>query len=145
MISRRGFLTVTAASLCGAGCKGGSSGSREEVLPAMPLKLGQADEFQAGITDLPLYRVRVYCRSVGAQRSLSALSMVCTHQTCIVTREPDASFTCPCHGSRFDAAGKLLAGPAARALPWYGLTLDERRGLWVHFDRLVDSSWSLSV
>lgn len=45
-----------------------------------------------------------------------AFSAICTHKGCVV--KPDAKeFACPCHGSRYDSStGKVLAGPAPRAL-----------------------------
>ncbi|MBI4771610.1 MAG: ubiquinol-cytochrome c reductase iron-sulfur subunit [Chloroflexi bacterium] len=44
-----------------------------------------------------------------------ALSTICPHLGCTV--EPSAGgFACPCHGSRFDAPGRLLRGPATRSL-----------------------------
>lgn len=47
---------------------------------------------------------------------LAALSLICTHLGC--TLEQDGQdFRCPCHGSRFDAAGKVTHGPATQALP----------------------------
>lgn len=44
-----------------------------------------------------------------------ALSLICTHLGCTVTVTEDA-LSCPCHGSRFDRQGTVLAGPADRAL-----------------------------
>lgn len=44
-----------------------------------------------------------------------ALSLVCTHLGCTVVVTPK-EITCPCHGSRFDLAGQVLAGPAERPL-----------------------------
>jgi nitrite reductase/ring-hydroxylating ferredoxin subunit len=44
-----------------------------------------------------------------------ALSLICTHLGCTVTVTDDA-LACPCHGSRFDRQGKVLKGPADRAL-----------------------------
>lgn len=47
---------------------------------------------------------------------VSALSLVCTHLGCTVTVTP-TELVCPCHGSRFDRHGTVLAGPAPRSLP----------------------------
>ena len=46
-----------------------------------------------------------------------AVSTICTHLGCIV-KPGAAGFECPCHGSRFAPDGKVLKGPAPKALPW---------------------------
>ncbi|HEU0265235.1 MAG TPA: Rieske (2Fe-2S) protein [Geobacterales bacterium] len=45
----------------------------------------------------------------------TALSLICTHLGCTVSVRPEG-LICPCHGSRFDLAGRVLAGPATRPL-----------------------------
>ncbi|MFQ5677702.1 MAG: ubiquinol-cytochrome c reductase iron-sulfur subunit [bacterium] len=51
------------------------------------------------------------------QEGFRALSAVCTHLGCIVS-EAEWGFACPCHGSRFDKQGKVIGGPAPKALEW---------------------------
>lgn len=47
----------------------------------------------------------------------TAFDATCPHQGCEVEfQSPSTGFTCPCHGSRFDATGKLLSGPATTGL-----------------------------
>lgn len=49
-----------------------------------------------------------------------ALSRRCTHLGCTVNyREKDGLLECPCHQSRFSPEGKVLHGPAEKALPHY--------------------------
>jgi cytochrome b6-f complex iron-sulfur subunit len=54
---------------------------------------------------------------------LVALSMVCTHWGCDVDWDKSAArFDCPCHGSKFDAMGQVLEGPADEPLATYPVT-----------------------
>jgi ubiquinol-cytochrome c reductase iron-sulfur subunit len=67
-------------------------------------------------------------RRAGAPGGIVAFSKICPHAGCAVSMyrhprfrptEPRPALVCPCHYSTFDpaAGGKLLFGPAGRALP----------------------------
>lgn len=51
-----------------------------------------------------------------AQESFSALTTVCTHETCTITGFDNSNFVCPCHGSRFSTTGRVVNGPASAPL-----------------------------
>lgn len=53
-----------------------------------------------------------------------AFSLVCTHLGCTVSVTPEG-MVCPCHGSRFDRSGTVLAGPAERPLPRLSVEQDD--------------------
>jgi thiosulfate dehydrogenase [quinone] large subunit len=67
-----------------------------------------------GMTD-PIY---VLARDGG---EFGALSPICTHRGCTVDVSRDR-LVCPCHGSTYDRDGKVLKGPAQRALTRYPVT-----------------------
>ncbi len=47
-----------------------------------------------------------------------AIRPICTHLGCTVQwKAAQNRFVCPCHGSQYDAAGRVVHGPARRALP----------------------------
>ncbi|MTF38055.1 FAD-dependent oxidoreductase [Cyanobacterium aponinum UTEX 3222] len=48
-----------------------------------------------------------------------AFSLSCTHQGCIVNKQEDGKFVCPCHGAVYDQQGKVLNPPAKRNLKTY--------------------------
>ena len=57
--------------------------------------------------------------------TLTALSMLCTHVCCQCSYEASSNVIfCPCHGSIFDATGKVVRGPAQTPLPSIELTVD---------------------
>lgn len=53
----------------------------------------------------------------------AALSPICTHRGCTVEVQ-GARIVCPCHGSTYDRQGRVLQGPAERALQRYPTTVD---------------------
>jgi Rieske Fe-S protein len=62
-----------------------------------------------------LEKIAVYRDANGALHECSA---ACPHLGCIVQWNPgETTWDCPCHGSRFDAYGKVINGPANRDLP----------------------------
>jgi glycine/D-amino acid oxidase-like deaminating enzyme/nitrite reductase/ring-hydroxylating ferredoxin subunit len=76
-------------------------GDKEETT----LAPGSGTVVQKGVS-----KVAVYCDSEGKRHECSA---VCTHLGCIVNwNHVENSWDCPCHGSRFDPFGKVIAGPA---------------------------------
>ncbi|MDR9402769.1 MAG: cytochrome b6-f complex iron-sulfur subunit, partial [Halothece sp. Uz-M2-17] len=45
------------------------------------------------------------------------LNAVCTHLGCVVPwNESEGKFICPCHGSQYNAEGKVVRGPAPLSL-----------------------------
>jgi glycine/D-amino acid oxidase-like deaminating enzyme/nitrite reductase/ring-hydroxylating ferredoxin subunit len=69
---------------------------------------------QGGIVRRGLARHAVFRDAAGTLHEFSA---VCPHLGCVVHWNPAAlTFDCPCHGSRFDAGGHVINGPANRDL-----------------------------
>jgi len=51
-----------------------------------------------------------------------AVDAVCTHEGCTVDGTDGVIYVCPCHGSRYDRNGQVLAGPATASLRRYAVT-----------------------
>jgi Rieske Fe-S protein len=61
--------------------------------------------------------------------TVRALSGLCTHENCkLGWNDVQRLIQCPCHGSVFDASGRVVKGPATEDLP--ALRTEVRRG-WV--------------
>jgi Rieske Fe-S protein len=57
-----------------------------------------------------------------SQDAVTVLTATCTHEGCAITGSADGNFACPCHGSRFDTKGGVVAGPASRPLRVFSST-----------------------
>lgn len=81
-------------------------------------KIGIPENFPVGVVKkLEDQRVYIFSENDG----LHAISSVCTHLGCIVALT-DTGFQCPCHGSKYNRDGKVIAGPAPRNLPWWEIS-----------------------
>lgn len=121
VIARREFVATCSAccaSLILAGCA-------SLVTHPVPMSAGRVRLSLAAFPDLtrpdgaikvlpegmadPIY---VLARGNG---TFGALSPICTHRGCTVDVQGDR-LVCPCHGSTYDRDGRVLKGPAQRAL-----------------------------
>lgn len=78
-------------------------------------KIGKPEEFPPG-SQAFLPESRIFITST--EKGIMAISAVCTHLGCTVGKV-EWGYRCPCHGSRFDSAGRVLRGPAPKPLPWF--------------------------
>lgn len=127
-INRRTFLLLGATLATGCISKPGDTGSfggrKMRVVNAGLPGLYLADGVYTRFRDQGFFLVRR-----GAD--LSALSAICTHRNCQLEAEADKTYYCPCHGSTFDADGKVTEGPARRDLPAFDISTNESGELMV--------------
>ena len=82
---------------------GGDVSSAEEI------PRGEGAILRDGVSKHAVYR--------DDEGQLHAMSAVCTHLGCVVKwNKAERSWDCPCHGSRFDAMGRVVNGPATKDL-----------------------------
>ncbi len=109
--------------------------------PPSRAPIGSPDAFPPGsATFLPDRRLFVFNNPAG----FYAISSVCTHLGCNVRYVGDG-FACPCHGSRYDANGRVIHGPAPQPLAWFGLSLSPRRDLVVDTRQIVQPDYRFRV
>jgi glycine/D-amino acid oxidase-like deaminating enzyme/nitrite reductase/ring-hydroxylating ferredoxin subunit len=82
-----------------------------------PGQVDSVDDIRAGsgaVIRRGVQKIAVYRDASGDVHEMSAK---CTHLGCIVKWNPaENTWDCPCHGSRFDALGQVLGGPAVDPL-----------------------------
>lgn len=145
---RRRFLFVTGVGAVTLGVAGGLGATGAFVWPAVTYDVPR--RYEIGPPEaLPLDRVsfvperRIYV--VNARDGMAAVSGVCTHLGCTVRHVEGEGFVCPCHGSRFNREGRVIDGPAPRALAWYEMSVSRRGELVVDERHLVDPARRLKV
>lgn len=76
---------------------------------ATSLREGEAGVFRKGTSFVAVFR--------DERGGLHRRSAVCTHLGCIVNwNGTERTWDCPCHGSRFDIDGNVIAAPARKPL-----------------------------
>ena len=144
-LTRRDFLKLataillSASSLLGLGALLRFLGYASEPPPKTEFDLGLAASYPLGSRTLLANVPAMLFHTSGG---FHALSLVCTHLGCTVRHTCPGGrcqgsaqgFTCPCHGSRYDEAGRVLAGPAQKPLRSLRLETTAKGHLILHTD-----------
>ncbi len=147
--SRRDFLGLAAVWTALAAFVAAAIGAMRLPMPAVfpesnpKVKLGRPDEFAAdSATHVAHLNLWVFRDDAG----LYAMSAICTHLGCITGRDGGTGrFKCPCHGSVFEADGKVVAGPAPSGLNWLELSVAPDGRIVVDQRRQVPAGTRLTV
>ena len=109
----------------------------KEVMDTLPSLDGKLRDPQSNESEQPAY-AKNPLRSEAKRPEVLVLVGICTHLGCSPTFRPDMApadlgadwkggFFCPCHGSKFDMAGRVYAGvpaPTNLAVPPYRFLSD---------------------
>ena len=146
-LSRRGFLTwlvpgslvITAVLIFDQMLRFLSfqPSSGESTIVAV----GQLEDYPPGS---PTYVPEARAYIGHDERGLYALDAVCPHLGCLVEPGRKDGFTCPCHGSRFDADGQVRTGPATKSLSYLYLWREEDGQLMMDRAEVVDATTRLN-
>jgi Rieske Fe-S protein len=119
-------LAAVAGALQGCGAGGGITGASAPPLAtvngnaasgAVTVAIDQASPLAAvGSAALVRSGSGMFLVARTAQDTFTAVTSTCTHEVCTITGFEGQNYVCPCHGSRFDTSGGVVAGPATRPL-----------------------------
>ena len=131
-ISRRGFFSlawkglgiIAALETAGIITAFFSSGKNRNVAESKQLlEAGPVDSF--GPATVSAFMGGRFFLARQQDGGFIALSLRCTHLGCSVSwEEKRKRFICPCHSSAFDIHGEVLNPPAARALDYYPVLIE---------------------
>jgi len=130
-LSRRDFVKLSTHALFGLSGLLGLGGLIRffsyQSAPAKPTEydLGQASQYPAGSR---IMRDDIPAVIENKEGEFVAHSLICTHLGCVVGEEK-AGFVCPCHGSRYDAQGVVVEGPAQESLKRFRVEMSKDHSL----------------
>jgi nitrite reductase/ring-hydroxylating ferredoxin subunit len=100
-----------------------SGKTKRTSVPKQLLEAGPVDSF--GLNTVSEFMGGRFYLARQQDGGFIALSLRCTHLGCAVSWEENKKrFICPCHSSAFDISGEVLNPPAARALNYYPVMIE---------------------
>jgi cytochrome b6-f complex iron-sulfur subunit len=128
MIPRRTFLGLVGCAAAASGCSMGA---------ATPADVGDVAAGSASALSVgSLIAVAGAPVCVGRDANgVYAMTLICTHQGCDIGQQGSVSgqgLYCACHGSRFDANGSVVGGPAPSPLAHFAVSADAAGDLTAH-------------
>ena len=141
-INRRQFVLAGGAAFCAcvAGCAAGGGTQAVVWTGPMTFDLPEPDKITNGIDTRWLQSGGFFLvRDAGR---IVAVTSTCSHKACPLSPK-SSEYVCPCHGSRFTPAGKVVIGPATASLAHFGISLTARGTLFVDRNKVFEeATWN---
>ena len=141
-INRRQFVLSGGAAFCAclAGCAAGGGAQAVAWTGPMTFDLPEPGKIANGIDTRWLQSGGFFLLRDGGR--IVAVTSTCSHKACPLS--PKATeYVCPCHGSRFTPAGKVLIGPATTSLVHFGISLTPKGTLFVDRNKVFEeAAWN---
>lgn len=144
-LGRRRFLVLAGVGMGTAGAV--ACGPGAGVQPA-----SMGDVPAGNVSNLPVGSLRALDGQpacIGRDSGgVYAMTLTCTHAGCDIGATGDVSpsgLLCGCHGSRFDANGNVVSGPAPSPLEHFAVSVDQAGELTIHGGQVVDAGQRLAV
>ncbi|HTQ03668.1 MAG TPA: Rieske (2Fe-2S) protein [Polyangiaceae bacterium] len=141
--TRRVFLCASAAVGMTLGCVANTSGSDPETFGSVSA---------GNVSNLPVGTLRVLAGApafIGRDAGgLYAMTSTCTHAGCDMAVDGNVTSSgvlCGCHGSRFDANGDVVSGPANAPLAHFAVAIDAAGNVTVDGGSKVSASTRTAV
>ncbi len=100
-----------------------SAKSKRNLPPKQLMEAGLVDSF--GLNTVTAFMGGRFYLARQSDGGFIALSLRCTHLGCsILWEEEKQRFICPCHSSAFAINGEVMNAPAARALDYYPVLIE---------------------
>ena len=128
-----GATLATLFSACGGGSPTSPSGmaSMLGVLSGrftgsgVQVTVGGSALADAGGAVLVESTAGVFLLARTSSSGFSAVDAICSHESCTITGTDGNTYVCPCHGSRYNRGGQVLAGPARASLRQFATTFTD--------------------
>ena len=137
-LTRRDFVSAAAWSVLSASLVGGCGGGGDGPTGAGGTPSGSGVTVNGGIITIALDAEAALAAANGflilsqartivintGNNVFRAFTSVCTHEQCDVNGYSGGRIRCPCHGSQYDARGRVVVGPATLPLTEYQTSFD---------------------
>jgi cytochrome b6-f complex iron-sulfur subunit len=141
-LNRREFVIAASAAVCA--CIGGcaSDGGQGVWTGPTTFQLPPPAEIKQGIDTRWVQSGGFFL--VRDNGRIFAVSSTCSHRACPLAPK-GTEYVCPCHGSRFTPAGKVLVGPATTPLARFGTSINAAGHLFVDRNKIFpEAQWDQS-
>jgi Rieske Fe-S protein len=129
-----GATVATLFSACGGGSSPTSPSGMASMLAVLSGRFA-GSTVQVNVAGSPLAAAGgaaliqsiagVFLVSRTSTTAFTAIDATCTHEGCTITGADGTTYVCPCHGSRYNRNGQVLAGPAKASLRQFATTFTD--------------------